>query len=254
MNATTFITKVESSYKGGTYRPYMYTKPMDLYALKNRATDNGNTITEVIKVTNSVGRLVTYGNIKTVIRDSLIRDLCVGLYTNETKRKCFSLAYGNAVDLDSYSIKELEEMVKKFSYIGAHKDDPMAKPRTSVKPDEQKSKKLDSSKYLWVTPEGTYTMQVMTALNHMCRSTSTYIVTEQTPDGQTITKTMTPKEFAALGQVAKTYDTPSYRFPKSSSYTALVEMNVIKDINAPAKVTVMTLKLDRIQQFANITD
>lgn len=252
MNATTFITKVETSYKGGTYRPYMYTKPMDLY-VRDRATDNGNTITKVVKVTNGVGRLVTYGNIKSVIKDNLIRDLCVGLYTDEVKRKCFTLAYGNAVDLDSYSIKELEEMVRKFSALGARNNDPMAR-SYNTNPNAPKPRPVPNSKYLWVNPDGAYTMQVMTALNHKCRSTSTYIVTEVTPSGEEITKTMSAKEFAALGKVAKTYDSPSYRFPKSSSYTSLVEMGVLKDINAPAKTAVLKLKLDGIQHFANITD
>lgn len=246
MNAITFMTKIETSYKGGTYRPYMYSKPMDLY-VRDRATDNGNTITAVQKITSGVVRLVKYGNIGTVVRDNLIKDLCVGLYTSETKRKCFTLAYGSAVDLDSYSEKELAEMVQKFSRIGARDNDPFAKSRTT-----KDTRKV--SKYLYLEEDGSYSMQVMTALNHKCRANTTYIVTEVTPNGEEITKTMTPAEFAALGKVAKSSSFVANRFAKESAYTQLVEMGVLKDINGPAKTVMFKLKLDGVQHFANITD
>lgn len=246
MNATTFMTKVETSYKGGTYRPYMYAKSLDLY-VRDRATDNGNTIIAVQKITNGVVRLVQYGKISAVIHDNLIKDLCVGLYTDELKRNCFTRSYGTAVDLDSYSERELVEMVTKFSAPGARENDPFAKPRT-VKTTEK------VSKYLYREEDGSYSMNVMTALNHKCRSNASYIVTEQTPDGKIITKTMTHTEFEKLGKVAKSNSYVSNRFAKESAYTKLVEMGVLKDINGPAKTVMFKLKLDGIQQFGGITD
>lgn len=246
MKPITFIKNFEESYKKGTYVPYSYTRTMELYVPKNRATDNGNEITEVTKVTSGVGRLVKYGSIDTVARDNLIKDLCVGLYENRNiNRQRFVHSYGMGVDLDSYSIKELEEMVKKYSTPDARLNDPLVKVRES-------SGVTKMSRYLTSdVMSGTVYVSVMPPRNRLQSPDTHYIVSEKTPSGETITKRMSHKEFAALGKVAKSSSYSSNRFAKESCFSKLVELGILKDINGPAESVMFKLKLDNVTRFGN---
>ena len=246
MKPTTFIRQFEESYKKGTYVPYSYTRTMDLYVPKNRATDNGNEITEVTKVTSGVGRLVKYGSIDVVARDNLIKDLCVGLYEDRNiNRRRFTHSYGMNVDLDSYSIKELEEMVKKYSALDARLNDPLVKVRES-------SGVTKMSRYLTSdVMSGTVYVSVMPPRNRLQSPDTHYIVSEKTPSGETITKRMSHKEFAALGKVAKSSSYSSNRFAKESCFSKLVELGILKDINGPAESVMFKLKLDNVTKFGN---
>ncbi|MBR3242267.1 MAG: hypothetical protein IKG72_13040 [Bacillus sp. (in: Bacteria)] len=246
MKPTTFIRQFEESYKKGTYVPYSYTRTMDLYVPKNRAMDGENEITEVIKVTYGVGRLVNYGAINTVMRDNLIKDLCVGLYEDRNiNRQRFTHSYGMHVDLDSYSIRELEEMVKKYSAIDARFNDPLVKAKESSGITRM-SRYLTSDIVL-----GTTYVSVMSPRNRLQSPDTHYIVSEKTPSGETITKQMSHKEFAALGKVAKSPSYSSNRFAKESCFSKLVELGILKDINGPAESVMFKLKLDNVTRFGN---
>jgi len=249
MKKETFI-KFEAQYKSGTFMKYGYKRDMELYAPKNRATDNGNEIISVEKVTQGVARIVNYGKINSVIRDNLIKDLCTGLYNDENKNRVrFTLTYGTNVDLDTYSIKELTEMVQKFSKPGARLEDQFVRKYESV-PQNQKISRFVTED----TATGTLYLSVMPTHNRLQSANVKYIVSEVASNGEVITKTMTSKEFAALGKVAKTSTFTSNRFAKESSYTKLVEAGILKDINAPLESTTFKLKLENLTNINDVKE
>lgn len=240
--------QLEKTYKKGTYTDYKTSRALDLY-VRNRDKDGDNEIIKVIKETCGTVRMVSYVNIAPVIKDNLIKDLCAGLILSETKQKQFNKELGTAVNLESLSIDDLTTLVNKYSYKDAHTHEVIGTNRNITK------EQIKGSQYLFRENEGEISLYLMpTRAGKKHNATSVYQVSEKTPGGQIITKTMSANEFRSLGKVAKESDYVSNRFAQNSSYVALANAGVIANNNGPAETVLFKIKLKNLIKLHNITD